>query len=126
MSREAVAMVERKDEARNEDRRESPRVPMKFQVRRVGGAAGPEAHEGDLSLGGCAWHGGPMEAGAQVEVRFTLPGSEAELHALGEVLQVSQGPQGPISHARFVELPVDAELAIARYLDDVALSGSKG
>jgi hypothetical protein len=95
---------------------------MRFQVRRAEAGAAYESREGDLSLGGCAWHGEALEAGARVEVRLTLPGSEAEFQALGEVLQVTQGPHGPTCHVRFVELPVEAELAIARYLDDVTLS----
>jgi hypothetical protein len=127
MSREAVAMAERKDGARNEERRESPRVPMRFQVRRAGSGAAYESREGDLSLGGFAWSGGaPVEAGAQVEVRFLLPGAAAgaEIEARGEVLQVTQGPQGAASHVRFLALPMEAELAIARYLDDV-VSGTQ-
>lgn len=125
MSREAAAMAER-----NEERRESPRVPMRLHVRRVGGGADYEAREGDVSLGGFAWHGGPLhggplEVGEQVEVRLTLPGAGAELHGRGEVLQVTEGPQGPHPHARFVELSMEAERAIARYLDDVALAGPR-
>jgi hypothetical protein len=126
MSREAVAMAEHNDAKRNDERRESPRVPMRFQVRRAGGG-GFEWHEGDLSLGGFAWRGGtPMEAGAHVEVRFLLPGAAAgaDIEARGEVLGVTQGPQGAAAHVRFLELPMEAELAIARYLDDV-VSGTK-
>lgn len=109
---------------RNEERRESPRVPMRLHVRRAGGADF-EAREGDVSLGGFAWYGGPAEVGAQVEVRLTLPSSGAEVLGRGEVLQVTQGPQGPHAHARFVELSMEAERAIARYLDDMALAGDK-
>lgn len=119
MSRGAAAMAER-----NEERRESPRVPMRLHVRRAG-AADYEACEGDLSLGGFAWHGVALEVGAQVEVRLTLPGSGAELRGHGEVLQVTEGPRGPHAHARFVELSMEAELAIARYLDDVVLAGPR-
>jgi hypothetical protein len=98
---------------------------MRLHVRRAGGGADYEASEGDLSLGGFAWHGGAVEVGAQVEVRITLPTSGAELHGRGEVLLVTQGPQGPHAHARFVELSMEAELAIARYLDDMALAGTQ-
>lgn len=119
MSRGAAAMAER-----NEERRESPRVPMRLHVRRAGGEA-YEARDGDLSLGGFAWHGGALEVGAQVEVRLTLPSTGAELLGRGEVLQVTESAQGPHAHARFVELSVEAELAIARYLDDVALAGTQ-
>ncbi|XXF76563.1 PilZ domain-containing protein [Myxococcaceae bacterium GXIMD 01537] len=120
MSREAVAMVEK-----SEERRESPRVPTRLLVRRADSGAVYEAHEGDVSLGGFAWTGSPLEAGAQVELRLKLPGAEAELHVRGEVLQVSESPRGPQSRGRFLDLPVEAELAIARYLDDVALADAK-
>lgn len=104
---------------RGEDRRDSPRVPMRLRVRRAGGSEDFETRDGDLSLGGCAWHGAGLEAGARVEVRFSLPMLPDEVEATGEVLQVTHGPQGPAAHVRFVDLPVEAELAIARHLDDV-------
>lgn len=120
-------MAERNDSpgARGEERRESPRVPMRFLVRRVGSEAAFETREGDLSLGGCAWQGGTIEAGQQVELRFLLPSLPDELNVRGEVLKVREGQQGVATHVRFVELPVSVELAIARYLDDVQLSAPK-
>lgn len=117
-------MAERNN-ASNEDRRESPRVPLRLEVRRAGGPGSFEPYEGDVSLGGFAWYGGAVGAGSSVEVRFTLPGLGVDVEARGEVLQVTHGAQGPHAHARFVELADDAELAIARYLDDVRLSDSK-
>lgn len=111
--------------ARGEERRESPRVPMQFEVRLVEGDAVFESREGDLSLGGCAWRGGPMEAGTHVELRFWLPSVPHELRVRGEVLHVRTGPQGPATHVRFMEVPVETELAIARHLDDVQLAAEK-
>ncbi|MCE9667460.1 PilZ domain-containing protein [Myxococcus stipitatus] len=118
-------MAERNDSMSDkaEDRRDSPRIPMRLKLRRAGSSADFEAKEGDLSLGGCAWQGAGLEAGAQVEVRFNLPALPDEVEARGEVLHVTDGPQGPAAHVRFVDLPVEAELAIARYLDDVRLAG---
>ena len=123
--REATAMAERNDSMSDkaEDRRDSPRVPMRLRVRRAGGPGDFETHDGDLSLGGCAWHGAGMEAGTKVEVRFNLPILPDEVEAVGEVLQVTNGPQGPASRVRFLDLPVEAELAIARHLDDVLRQG---
>jgi uncharacterized protein (TIGR02266 family) len=105
------------------DRRDSPRVPMRFLVRRAGETGDFEARQGDLSIGGFAWHGSAWEAGARVEVRFILPGAADELQARGEVVRVDSGPQGPISRVRFVELPVEVEMRIARYLDELARPG---
>jgi len=120
-------MAERNDSpgTRGEERRDSPRVPMHFQVRPAEGEAVFETREGDLSLGGCAWRGGAMEAGMHVELRFRLPSLPEELRVRGEVLHVREGPQGLATHVRFMELPVETELAIARHLDDLQLASPK-
>lgn len=108
-----------------EDRRDSPRVPIRLKVRQAGGTEEWRERDGDLSLGGVAWNGDGLTAGTAVEVRFQLPGSPAEVEVRGEVLQVTQGPQGPAAHVRFQDLPVEAELAIARHLDNVRLAGGR-
>lgn len=108
-----------------EERRDSPRVPMRFLVRQAGTEEGFEPREGNLSLGGLAWSGPGSEVGSRLEVRFLLPGGKDEVQALGEVLHVHQGPEGASVHARFIELPVEAEMSIARYLDDLELAESK-
>ncbi len=120
-------MAEQNDSpgARGEERRESPRVPMRFRVRLAGSGAVFEAREGDLSLGGCAWRGGPLEPGAAVELRFRLPQLTDELAIRGEVLQVTGRGQEGATHVRFVDVPMEAELAIARHLDDLALAAAK-
>lgn len=114
-------MAERNDSMSDkaEDRRDSPRVPMRLMVRREGSSGDFEQHEGDLSLGGCAWQGSGWEQGTRVEVRFRLPILSDEVEAKGEVLHVAPGVNVPAARVRFVDLPVEAELAIARHLDDV-------
>jgi PilZ domain-containing protein len=120
-------MAERTDSTgpKSEERRESPRVPMSFQVRRAGSEAVFEPHEGDLSLGGCAFRGGGLEPGVQLELRFRLPSLPDELQVRGEVLSRLEGAQSPATRVRFLDLPVEAELAIARHLDDVELAAPK-
>jgi hypothetical protein len=108
----------------DDERRESPRVSMRFLVRRADTADMFESREGNLSLGGFAWFGAALPVGSKVEVRFTLPGSIDEFHLRGEVLNVGHGSKGSSAHARFLELPVEAEMRIARYLDDLELSES--
>jgi hypothetical protein len=108
----------------DEERRDSPRVSMRFLVRRADTAEMFESREGNLSLGGFAWLGAALPVGSKVEVRFTLPGSIDEMHLRGEVLHVGHGSRGSSSHARFLELSVDAEMRIARYLDDLELAES--
>ena len=69
-----------------DDRRDSPRVPMTFLVRDADHDEGEwEEREGDLSLGGISWHGKTAPLGREVDVRFRLPGVARELRARGEI-----------------------------------------
>ena len=53
-----------------DDRRDSPRVPMTFLVRDADHDEGEwEEREGDLSLGGISWHGKTAPLGREVDVR---------------------------------------------------------
>lgn len=108
-----------------EDRRESPRVSMRIHVRRAGTSDAFESREGNISLGGFAWFGWAMPVGTKVEARFALPGSDEELQVRGEVLHVGHGSRGSSAHVRFLELSQEAELRIARYIDDIELAESK-
>jgi hypothetical protein len=108
----------------HEERRESPRVSMRLRVKRADSADSFEAREGNLSLGGFAWFSGAQPVGSKIEVRISLPDAGEELQLRGEVIHVAHGSRGTSAHARFLELPVEAELRIARYLDDVELEES--
>jgi uncharacterized protein (TIGR02266 family) len=110
---------------KSDERRESPRVPMAFKVRRAGSEGPFDSHEGDLSLGGCAFRGAVLEPGAQIELRFRLPTLPAELNVRGEVLVGTELSIGAATRVRFVDMPVEAELAIARHLDDLELAAPK-
>jgi len=107
------------------DRRESPRVPMRIRVRRENTSQSFDSREGNISLGGFAWFGAALSVGTKVEARFTLPGSSEELQVRGEVLHVAHGSRGASAHVRFLDLPSETELLIARYLDDLELAESK-
>ena len=110
---------EKKKPSTQDERRDSPRVPMSFLVRDVGLPDGPwEEREGDLSLGGISWRGKTAPHGTEVDVRFRLPGVPKELRARGEILRVKAAGVGIDFHLRFTELDVRSELAIARFLDD--------
>jgi hypothetical protein len=108
-----------------DDRRESPRVSMRFLVKRAGTSGAFESREGNLSLGGFAWYGAALSVGTKVEARFSLPDSGGEIQVSGEVLHVGHGSRGSCAHVRFLDLPVEVELRIARYLDEVELVESK-
>ncbi|MFY0529378.1 PilZ domain-containing protein [Archangium gephyra] len=108
-----------------DERRESPRVPMRIRVRRENTSLAFDSREGNISLGGFAWFGAALSVGQKVEARFTLPGSAEELQVRGEVLHVGHGSRGSSAHVRFLDLPVETEMLIARYLDDLELAESK-
>ncbi|WP_261778322.1 PilZ domain-containing protein [Corallococcus exiguus] len=126
--RETTAMSEQnenQDSRAGEDRRDSPRVPMRLKVRREGADAFLD-RAGDLSLGGVGWVGEALDPGQTVEVRFALPPSLEEVQVRGEVLPPKAGMTGPVVRVRFVELPVELELAIARHLDDQSKDEPRG
>ncbi len=111
-------MAEKK-KPQDDERRDSPRVKMEFLLRDVGQRDGEwEAREGDLSLGGISWRGKTAPHGTEVDVRFRLPKVTRELRARGEIIRVKAARQGIDFHVRFTELDLQAELAIAKYLDD--------
>lgn len=100
------------------DRRDSPRVPMRFLVRDLQEGGSYEEREGDLSIGGIYWRGKYPPAGKEVEVRFRLRGVPKELRARGEIIRVMNQNNGFDFHVRFTELDVASELLIARFLDE--------
>ncbi|CAM4306991.1 pilus assembly protein PilZ [Corallococcus sp. ZKHCc1 1396] len=110
---------------RADDRRDSPRVPMRLKVRWEGGTESFLDRAGDLSLGGAGWVGEALEPGKPVEVRFALPPSLEEVQVSGVVLPPKAGAEGPVVRVRFLELPVEVELAIAKHLDEQLSGGGR-
>ncbi len=105
-----------------DDRRDSPRVPMTFLVRDSNHDEGEwEEREGDLGLGGISWVGKTAPLGQGVDVRFRLPGVPKELRAQGEIIRVKADDSRLHFQLRFAELDLESELAIAKYLDDLML-----
>lgn len=98
------------------DRRDSRRIRLELFVRDVALGGSFEPHAGNLALGGVYFEALHPPAGSRVEVRFLLPGVHEEVRAVGEVLRVSREGARFGAHLRFVEIPLEVELAIARYL----------
>lgn len=109
---------ERKVERRMGERRDSPRIPMKILVRQVELGGSFEERPGDLGVGGAFFEERSIPVGRRVELRFRLPGLEREVRCQGEVLRVSREPEKAGVHVRFMDLPTEVELAIARFIDD--------
>ncbi len=104
------------DRAAEADRRDSLRVPIALLVRDLGTGGSFEPRQGNLALGGIYFEALHPPVGGRVELRFLLPGASAEIQAVGEVLRVSRDGDRFGAHVKFVDIPLDAELAIARYL----------
>ena len=107
----ALATVEREA-----DRRDSGRVAIALLVRDAALGGSYEQHRGNLGLGGVFYDGLHPPIGNKIEVRFLLPGLREEIQARGEVLRISREGTRFGTHVRFVEMPLEAELAIARFL----------
>ena len=102
-----------------DDRRGSPRVSMRFRIRKAGSQDAFDSRDGNISLGGFAWHGAALSVGTHVEASFHLPGHDEAFQVRGLVLNVSYGARGTSAHVRFVDLAADVEQHIARYLEEV-------
>jgi hypothetical protein len=98
------------------DRRDSVRIELALLVRdpELGGSF--EEHRGNVSLGGAYFEALHAPVGNRLEVRFLLPGRREEIQAQAEVVRVTKEGERFGAHLRFVELPLDTELAIARFL----------
>jgi hypothetical protein len=99
-----------------EDRRDSDRVPIRLLVRDAALGGSFEERAGNLGLGGVYYTEGHPPVGNRVELRFLLPGTRDEVRARGEILRVSREGGSFGAHVRFADMPIEAELAIARFL----------
>jgi len=104
-------------ERSEDERRDSARVPIRILVRdlEVGGSF--EERPGNLALGGVYFTEGHPPIGNRIEVRFLVPGTAVEVRATGEVLRVTRESGTFGAHVRFTELPLETELALARFLE---------
>jgi hypothetical protein len=99
-----------------DDRRDSDRVPIQMLVRDAALGGSFEPYLGNLALGGVWFDAFHPPVGTRLELRFLVPGARAEIQAMGEVLRVSREGARFGAHVKFVDIPLDAELAIARFL----------
>src|SRR5512138_2788580 len=96
------------------ERRDSHRIPVRLLVREPALGGSFEARDGNLSIGGVLYWALHPPVGGRVEVRFFIPGFKREVQAIGEVLRVSREGDRFGTHVRFVEIPLDAEMTLAR------------
>ncbi len=113
----AVAAAVPGDEA-SSDRRDSARIPVSLLVRDAALGGSFEEHPGNVSIGGVWFETLQPPAGRRFDVRFLLPGLREEVRAVAEVLRVTQEGARFGAHLKFVEIPLEAEMALARYLQE--------
>ena len=97
------------------DRRDSARIPLRLHVREPALGGSFEVCDGNLAIGGVLYWALHPPVGGRVEVRFFIPAFKREVQAVGEVLRVSRDGERFGTHVRFVEIPLDAEMTLARY-----------
>ena len=108
----------RKKERRGDERRDSPRVEVALDVREPGRKS--RACLGDLSVGGASFVVGEPLSGDTVELMFNLPTYVGPIVATAVVVGRQTVPKGQKLSVVFVDLDVEAELAIAQWFDDSA------
>ncbi len=101
---------------KEDDRRESQRIPIDLLVRDAALGGSFEPYRGNLALGGVWFDAFHPPVGSRVEIRFLVPGTKDEVRAVGEVLRISRDGARFGAHVKFVEIPLEAELSIARFL----------
>ena len=106
----------RKRERREDERRDSPRKEIALDVREPGRKA--RSCIGDLSIGGAAFVTTAPPAGDSVELLFTIPTFTGPIIASAVVVARRGLPMGTQVSVVFVDLDVEAELAIAQWFDD--------
>jgi hypothetical protein len=110
--------LERYSERREgEERRSSPRAPLRLWVVDPGESGVPTVHEGEIGLGGASWWTRYPPLAAEVDIHFRLP-EGFELRARARVLRVLDDGIDHRVQVKFTDLPVKAELALARYLEN--------
>ncbi len=100
------------------DRRDSKRVPLHLLVRDAALGGSFEDREGNLGIGGVYFDALHPPVGSRMELRFLLPGAAEEIYAVAEVLRVSRDGDRFGAHLKFLDISLDAELAIARFLQE--------
>ncbi len=98
------------------DRRDSARVPIPLLVRDAAVGGSFEPFLGNLGIGGVYFEAFHPPVGSRVELRFLVPGAREEIRVAGEVVRVTREGDRFGAHVKFVEIGLDAELAIARWL----------
>ncbi|MFT3713993.1 MAG: PilZ domain-containing protein [Archangium sp.] len=105
----------RKRERRGDERRDSPRCDIALDVREPGKKSRPVT--GDLSIGGASLVTTAPPLGDAIELMFTIPTFAGPIIASGVIVARRGTAKGTQVSVVFTDLDVEAELAIAQFLD---------
>ena len=106
----------RKRERRDDERRDSPRRDIALDVREPGRKA--RSCTGDLSVGGASFVTTAPPLGDTVELLFTVPTFVGPIIASAVVVARKGLAKGTQISVVFIDMDVEAELAIAQWFDD--------
>ncbi len=110
----------RADAQRSDDRRDSPRVPLRMWVRDEAEGGLFQVHEGDIGLGGAFWTSRYPPLGHQLQVGFRLDGVENELLATARLVRTTSNGEDLGIHVCFTEIALRDELALAHFVEKKA------
>jgi hypothetical protein len=105
----------RKRERRGDERRDSPRCEIALDVREPGRKSRPVT--GDLSIGGASFVTTAPPMGDALELMFTIPTYAGPIITSGVIVARRGSTKGTQVSVVFTDLEVEAELAIAQWLD---------
>ena len=105
----------RRSDRRGDERRDSPRVEIALDVREPGKKS--RSVLGDLSLGGASFVTTAPPLGDGLELMFTIPTFAGPIIASAAVVARQGAKKGTQVSVVFTDLEVEAELAIAQWLD---------
>jgi hypothetical protein len=116
----------REDSERNDDRRDSPRVPIRLWARDLAEGGIFQVHHADIGVGGAFWTTRYPPLGTQVEIGFRLADQKRELRAAAKIVRTTSNGEEIGLHVLFTDLDVRAELALARYVESKARESMMG
>ena len=108
--------LERESQRRGGDRRDSPRLPVQLEVHVAEREC--ERARGDLSLGGASWVTERPPRTDDLVVTCRVPTLDREFAANARVVSRETHGTKTLVHVAFQALPLDLELALAKWLDE--------
>lgn len=98
------------------ERRAAARVPVEMWVEEASANAVYFQRTANVSMGGLYLeHSVPHAVGTRMELRFTLPGDDVQVHTVAEIVKIEQ-VEAIGMHLKFVDLPAPMAERIDRYI----------